>query len=70
MRTCNKNNQFKKKKMKLLKDQQQELMKMLKFAIFVKKSLRIYILKIKNVKLEIIVIIKLNTEKLHIVYVI
>ena len=47
--------------MKSLKDQQQELMKMLKFAIFVKKSLRIYILKIKNVKLEIIVIIKLNT---------
>ena len=56
--------------MKLLKDQQQELMKMLKLALFVKKSLRIYILKIKNVKLEIIVIIKLNTEKLHIVYVI
>ena len=57
--------------MKLLKDQQQELMKMLKFAIFVKKSLRIYILKIKNVvKLEIIVIIKVNTEELDIVYVI
>ena len=57
--------------MKLLKDQQQELMKMLKFAIFVKKSLRIYILKIKNVvKLEVIVIIKVNTEELDIVYVI
>ena len=41
------------------------------FTIFAKKSLKINILKIKNiVKLEIIVIILMNTEVLHIVYVI
>ena len=44
--------------------------KMQKFVIFVKKSLKINILKIKNiVKVEIIVIIQVNnTEVLHIVY--
>ena len=43
-------------------------MKMQKFAIFVNKSLKINILKIKNiVKLEIIVIIQVNTEMLHLV---
>ena len=42
---------------------------MQKFAIFVNKNLKIYILKIKNiVKLEILVIIQLNTEVLYIVY--
>ena len=41
-------------------------MKMQKFNIFVKKSL-----KIKNfIKLEIIVVIQVNTEVIHIVYVI
>ena len=46
-------------------------MKMHKFAIFVKKSLKINILKIKNiVKLEIIPITQVNAEVLHIVYVI
>ena len=46
-------------------------MKMKTFAIFVKKSLKINILKIKNVvKLEIIVFMQVNTEVLHIVHVI
>ena len=46
-------------------------MKMQKFAIFAKKSLKINILKIKNIaKSEIIVIIQVNTEVLHIEYVI
>ena len=46
-------------------------MKMQKFAIFLKKSLKINILKIKDiVKLEIIFIIQVNTEVLHMVYVI
>ena len=44
---------------------------MLKSVIFVKKNLRMNILKIKNiVKLEIIIIIKENKEVLHIAYVI
>ena len=43
----------------------------MKTAIFVKKSLKINILKIKNVvKLEIIVFMQVNTEVLHIVHVI
>ena len=55
-------NNFKKKKMKLLTNEQQYL-----YTIFVKKSLKINILKIKNiVMLEIIVIIQVNIEVLHI----
>ena len=46
-------------------------MKMQKYFIFVKKkSLKINVLKIKNIKLEIIVIIHLNTEMLPITYII
>ena len=46
-------------------------MKMQKFVIFVKKNLKINMLKIKNiVKLGIIVIIQVNIEELHIAYVI
>ena len=46
-------------------------MKMQKSVIFVKKRLKINMLKIKNiVKLEIIVIIQANIEVLHIAYVI
>ena len=42
-------------------------MKMQKYFIFVKKkSLKINVLKIKNIKLEIIVIIYVNTEMLSI----
>ena len=55
-------NNFKKKKMKLLTNEQQYL-----YTIFVKKSLKINILKIKNiVMLEIIVIIQVNIEVFHI----
>ena len=63
---------FRKKKMKLLTTKKTEkYMKMLKFAVFVKQSLKINVLKIKNIpKLEIIVIIQANTELEHIVYVI
>ena len=46
-------------------------MKIQKIAIFVKKGLKINMLKIKNtVKLGIIVIIQVNKELLDIVYVI
>ena len=46
-------------------------MKMQKFVMFVKKSLKINMLKIKNTaKLGIIVIIQVNIEVLHIAYVI
>ena len=41
------------------------------FSIFVKKNLRINILQIRNiVKIENIVIMQVNTEVLHIAYVI
>ena len=62
---------FKKKIMKLLTKKTRKYMKMLKFAVFVKQSLKINVLKIKNIpKLEIIVIVRANTELEHIVYVI
>ena len=62
---------FKKKKMKLLTKKPRKYMKMLKFAVFVKQSLKINVLKIKNIpKLEIIVTVQANTELEHIVYVI
>ena len=45
-------------------------MKMQRSAIFVMKRLKINMLKIKNiVKLEIIIIIQVNIEMLHIIYV-
>ena len=62
---------FKKKKLKLLTKKPRKYMKMLKFAAFVKQSLKINLLKIKNIpKLEIIVTVQANTELEHIVYVI
>ena len=46
-------------------------MKLQKSAIFVKKSLKVNVLKIKNTaKLGTIVIIQVNLELLHIAYVI
>ena len=46
-------------------------MKMQKYVIFIKKILKINILKMKNlIKLEIIIIIHVNNEVLHIAYVI
>ena len=57
--------------MKLLTNEQRNCMKMLKYVIFVKKSLKINMLKIKCiVKLEIIVFVQVNKEVLHMVYVI
>ena len=45
-------------------------MKMQRFVVFVKKNLKINVLKIKNTaKLEIIVNILENIERLHIAYV-
>ena len=62
---------FKKKKIKLLTKEQRNHMKMHKSVIFVKKNLKMNILKIKNTaKLEIIVISKDNKEVLRIAYVI
>ena len=44
---------------------------MQKFATFVRNILKTIILKMQNnVKIEIIVIVQVNTEALHIVYVI
>ena len=58
---------FKKKKVKLLANEQQESYENAKFAIFVQKSLKINMLKIKNiVKLEIIFTIQVNIEVLDI----
>ena len=46
-------------------------MKMQKFALFLNKSLKINVSVIKSiVKLEIIVIIQMNTEVMSIIYVI
>ena len=60
---------FKKRKMKLFTNEQQE--KRQKSVIFVKKNLKINIGKLKNfVKLEIIVIIQGNADALRIAYVI
>ena len=61
---------FKKKKMKLLKNSSRNHMKMQKSVIFVKKKLKINIGKIKNVaKSEIIFIVQKNIEVLLIPYV-
>ena len=62
----------KRKKMKsLTKKNSRNYMNMQNFAIFVKESLKINKSEKKNIaKLEIIVIIKVTTEVLHIVYVI
>ena len=57
--------------MKIINFKNKNFIKMHKFTIFVKKSLKINTLKLKSiVKLEILVIIEVNTEVLHIVYVI
>ena len=62
---------FKKKIMKLLTNKQKNEMKMEKLVIIVKKYLRIIMLKIKSIiKIGTIVIIQVNIEVMHIVYVI
>ena len=62
---------FKKKKVKLLANEQQESYENANFAIFAQKSLKINMLKTKNiVKLEIIFTIQVNIEVLDIEYVI
>ena len=59
---------FKKKKMKLLTKKQKKSYEIAK-SLFVKKNLKINMLKIKNiVKLGTIVIIQVNTEVPHIAY--
>ena len=56
--------------MKILTNEQQELYKSGKICYICKKSLKINVLKTTNIlKLEIIVIIQVNTELLNIVYV-
>ena len=61
---------FKKKKMKFLKNSSMNHMKMQKSVIFVKKKLKINIGKIKNIaKSEIIFIVQENIEMLLIPYV-
>ena len=58
-------------KMKLLTKQQQKSNENEKFIIFVKKNLKMDMLKIKSiVKLGFIVIIQVNIEKLQVAYVI
>ena len=62
---------FKKKKMKLLTNEQQESYKNANTVMFAKKNLKTNLGKIKNiVKLEIIAIIQGNIEVLHIAYII
>ena len=62
---------FKKKKMKLLTNEQQESYKNANTVTFAKKNLKTNLGKIKNiVKLEIIAIIQGNIEVLHIAYII
>ena len=57
--------------MKLLTKESQESCENVKFRCICTKSLKINMLKIKNiVNLEIIVIIQVNKEVLHIAYVI
>ena len=56
--------------MKLLTNEQQELYKSAKICYICKKSLKTNVLKTTNIlKLEIIVIIQVNTEVMNIVYV-
>ena len=56
--------------MKILTNEQQKLYKSGKICYICKKSLKINVLKTTNIlKLEIIVIIQVNTELLNIVYV-
>ena len=57
--------------MEIINFKNKNFIKVQKFTIFVKTSLKINILKLKSiVKLEILAIIEVNTEVLHIVYVI
>ena len=61
---------FKNKKLKLLKNSSRNQMKIQKSIIFVKKTLKINISKIKYIeKREIIVVIQENLELLRIEYV-
>ena len=58
---------LKKKKMNLLTKEQQESYE--NFATFVEKSLKINMLKVKTItKLEIVIIIQVNIEVMHIAY--
>ena len=62
---------FKQKKMNLLTNKQQESNESAKSAVFVRKSLKIDMLRITNIKeLGTSVIIQVNTEVLRIAYVI
>ena len=62
---------FKKKTVKLLRNEQKEPYEMQKSDIFVKKSIKINVLKIKDiVDLEIIIIMQVSNKMLCIVYVI
>ena len=62
---------FKKKKMKLLTSKHENSYDNVKSFIIVKKSLKINILKIKNtLKSEIIFVMQVNKEVLHIAYVV
>ena len=57
--------------MKLLTNEQQETYENTKICYICKKRLKMNVLKIKNIaKLQIIVIIQVNIEVLHIAYVI
>ena len=57
--------------MKSFKNEQRNYIKMQESVLFVKKSLKINMLKQSNIeKLEIVVIIQVNIEVLHISYVI
>ena len=58
---------LKKKKMHLLTKEQEESYE--NFATFVEKSLKINMLKVKTItKLEIVIIIQVNIEVMHIAY--
>ena len=70
-RACNEDNYFQKKIKKYLQMRSSIYMKMQKFAVFLTNNFQINILKIRNiVNLEMVVIIHMNREVLHIVYVI
>ena len=62
---------FKKKTVKFLTNEQKEPYETQKSDIFVKKTIKINVLKIKDIiELEIIIIMQVNNEMLCIVYVI
>ena len=62
---------FEIKKIELLTKKQHQSNENAKFAIFLKKKLKINMLKVKNItKLGTILIMQVNIEELHIAYVI